>query len=161
MDTQESPPSPFTSSSTDTIINETNTKLLLILENLDILQHVVSYIGPRQYRFVASINRTFRTAYSHTFPNNTRTCIDASTVTLAKFCYEDFTSAVVRPSMTTRWHLEAQILVSASKHGNVPALQFLRSVNDEWSEHICMHAAQNGQLHVLQWARQNDCPWDR
>jgi hypothetical protein len=30
-----------------------------------------------------------------------------------------------------------------------------------WNEETCGYAARNGHLDVLQWARQNECPWNK
>jgi hypothetical protein len=40
------------------------------LEDLDILpvHHIVSFVGPNQYRFVAAISKDFKASYCHLFP---------------------------------------------------------------------------------------------
>ena len=39
-------------------------------------------------------------------------------------------------------------------------LQWARQNGCPWDEDTCASAAEGGHLEVLQWARQNGCPWD-
>ena len=39
-------------------------------------------------------------------------------------------------------------------------LQWARENGCPWDLLTCMTAATGGQLEVLKWARQNGCPWD-
>ena len=39
-------------------------------------------------------------------------------------------------------------------------LQWARQNGCPWDEDTCAQAAEGGHLEVLQWARQNGCPWD-
>ena len=64
---------------------------------------------------------------------------------------------------------------SAAAHGSIPALQYLRDHDSQWNEtlfgsaslndHMFVarwweKAAMNGHVNVLQWCRENGCPWD-
>ena len=128
------------------------------LDDLDvfILSEIISYIGPYHYYFVAMINRRFRERYIEVFPKNTKTSVNASTVGYADVCYQ------------TKCYDESKICDSAAKYGSLPALQYLRSINCNWSKYTCSNAAENGHLHILQWARKKVipysrkkvCPWD-
>ena len=123
------------------------------LENDDILRLVLSYVGPKQYRFVAIINKQFKKVYKEIFPKNTRTRLNASTVGHAEICWNE-----INPR--NRNHQESKLCIYAAKHGNLPALQYLHSMNCSWNRATCYCAAMNGHLDILQYARDNGCPWD-
>ena len=44
--------------------------------------------------------------------------------------------------------------------GHLEVLQWAHQNECPWNEYTCSHAAKGGHLEVLQWARQNGCPWD-
>ena len=133
--------------------------LLSFLGNADILSVVVSFL-PGCYRFVAIINRTFYQAYIKEFPENTTTYLDASSMKMAKFCIADYESTR-RKNGWTRPHLLSEICAVATKQGNLAVLQYMLSMNCIFSIlSICTCAAKFGQMDILQWARQNGCPWD-
>ena len=48
----------------------------------------------------------------------------------------------------------------AAEEGNLPVLQMARENGCEWDESTCANAAGGGHLEVLQWARENGCEWD-
>ena len=62
----------------------------LSLENSDIVKQIVSFVGPGQFRFIALISKTFHGAYTDKFPDDTTTHMDVSTLTLVKFCLDDY-----------------------------------------------------------------------
>jgi hypothetical protein len=46
-------------------------------------------------------------------------------------------------------------------NGHISVLQWL--IENRYTcldAQICAYAAMNGQLELMKWARQNDCPWD-
>jgi hypothetical protein len=51
--------------------------------------------------------------------------------------------------------------ISASETGDLDELKRLRVEGLEWSPDICRAAASHGHLKLLQWARNNGCPWNR
>jgi hypothetical protein len=60
------------------------------LEDSNLLKHILSFVGDKQYRFIASISKTFQSVYVHLFPeNNKSTYINASTIKHAKICTEE------------------------------------------------------------------------
>ena len=155
--------------------------LLIWEDTYNILPHIVSYLGPHQYRFVASVNRSFQTAYSLAFPTGQDTYPNASTLEHATMCFTE-----MEPHM-----IDAQInlTVSAVKHNCLPALEYLKSVKCrfdsqrctylaaqsgqlsllQWLQNeagcsfhtrTCAEAADHGHLHVLHWLRERKCPWD-
>jgi hypothetical protein len=118
--------------------------------NLDILQHIISFVGQNQYRFVAIINPSFKKVYLQLFPENRETYCNASTIEHAKICFEESGDYIN----------ERKLCESAAKHGNLPVLQYLRSVNCSWNAGTCARAAKAGHLHILQWCRENGCHWN-
>ena len=52
------------------------------------------------------------------------------------------------------------LCASAAKGGQLKVLQWLRENECPWDELTCRAAADGGQLEVLKWARANGCPWD-
>ena len=59
------------------------------LENVDVLRLVVSFVGRKQYRFIATISQSFHAAYVQEFPKDKKTVLNASTIEFAKICWED------------------------------------------------------------------------
>ena len=49
----------------------------------------------------------------------------------------------------------------AALDGNLDVLQWAREHGCEWDEGTCAYAAGGGHLDVLQWAREHGCEWDR
>ncbi len=111
-------------------------------DNLDVLKHVLTFVGENQYRFIAGVNRCFQCAYSDVFPENKCSYLNASTEKLARFCWSE---------MHPRYHFfEVALCRSAAAHGNIQSLQFLRSVHCRWDAGTCAYAARYGHLKVLQ-----------
>ena len=48
----------------------------------------------------------------------------------------------------------------SSLKGNLEILKWARENNCPWDESTCSHAARGGHLEILKWARENGCPWD-
>ena len=119
------------------------------------LTEIVSFIGSNQYRFVAAINRRFHDAYLHAFPDNKETEINASTVSHAKICFEEWGmySALDEDQ-------RQDLCCSAAKHGSLPALLYLCSVNCVLTEWVSVIAAEHGHLHIIEWADRNGSPWN-
>ena len=122
------------------------------MENVDLLRLVVSFVGPKHYRFIAMISQKFHAAYTQEFPDDTETELNASTKEYAKICWED----LEYPSVYQQYKLS----LSAACFGSLSAMQYLHSVDCDWDENICAFAALIGHLHILQYARKNGCPWD-
>ena len=132
---------------------ETNESATLLFDNVDILKQIVSFVGDKRFFFVSAVNRRFKQAYTEVYPKCKTTEMYVSTVELARFCLEeiDYSCYIFR---------EDALCTSAGRHGSIPALQFLRTVNCRWDEKTCARAAYNGHLNVLQWCRENGCPWN-
>jgi hypothetical protein len=148
------------------------------LENSDVLQRIISFVGPNQYRFVAEVNHDFKAAYCYIFPDDKRTYYNASTVNHAKSCYEcpkispDNTTKLctsaarhgcISALMYLRWldvSWDCSTSSTAAKFGRLHILQYLHANGCPWNSETCSSAAAKGHLHVLKWAHENGCPWD-
>ena len=72
------------------------------------------------------------------FPNDLTTHLNASTLELAKRCFDDLLD------MNTGSYLEEKLCRSAVKYGHLPALIYLRSVDCEWA---------------FQYSQMGSCKW--
>jgi hypothetical protein len=115
-------------------------------DNDFIIQHILSFIGDQQYRYIASVNRTFHNAYCTLFPNKETHC-DASTMELMMYSYYE-----------TPHSQRSYLCKSAAIHGNITALEYLKSKgyylnldNGGTMKAIVM----NGHLHVMKWVHSN------
>jgi hypothetical protein len=122
----------------------------LASEDWNVLQQIIGFIGPDQYRFVAGINHDFKSVYLQLFPNNKVTYFNAVTVEHAMISLE---CQHIRPADTI-------LCNSAARHGSLSTLDWLHSNKFAWDSDICSCAAEGGHLVLLQWARTNGCPWD-
>ena len=59
-----------------------------------------------------------------------------------------------------RAELTVGLCASAAKGGQLKVLQWLRENECPWEEDTCRAATKGGHLEVLKWARANGCPWD-
>ena len=121
-----------------------------VLENVDVVKFIVEYVGPNQYQFVATINRSFHDAHSKVFPEGSTTFLNASTVELAKYCSDDLLDIGSQEKLCS----------TAAKYGNLPVLQYLVSVDCEWDDVSCWNAASYGHLHILKWIVQEGETFD-
>jgi hypothetical protein len=121
-------------------------------QNNDILQHIISFIGMKQYRFVAAISKDFQAVYRQVFPNDKSTCYNASSIEHAKISLE---------SVYIRLTNSATLCNSAARHGSVPALAYLRSIHFRRDSSTCDTAAKFGHLCTLQYLHSRGCPWSR
>jgi hypothetical protein len=53
------------------------------------------------------------------------------------------------------------LCIWAAENGRLDVLQWARANGCPWNEWACACAAENGHLHVLEWLREHRCPWDR
>ena len=49
----------------------------------------------------------------------------------------------------------------AAKNGHLEVLKWARDNGCPWNKYTCVFAAQNGHLEILRWAHNNGCPWDK
>ena len=59
-----------------------------------------------------------------------------------------------------RAELTVYLCESAARGGQFGVLEWLRENGCPWDETTCSGAAENGHLEVLKWWRANDCPWN-
>jgi hypothetical protein len=148
------PPFPSTdASSSDILLSTVAKETTLTLENIPsalFIQHILSFVGQHQYRFVATVNHNFHTAYLSMFPKKV-TRLNVSTTEHAKICFDE----IKRP-----YHYPSILCRIAAREGNITVLKYLRSFQCSWDKWTCADAAANGHLDVIQWSRENGCPWD-
>jgi len=48
----------------------------------------------------------------------------------------------------------------AAEGGHLHILQWARENGCPWDKYTCAEAAEGGHFHILQWARENGCSWD-
>ena len=118
------------------------------MENVDIVSLVISFIGPKHYRFIAVISKSFHAAYQKEFPSDTRTSLNACTIEHAAISWEGLQNLPYEDD-------QSKLCNSASFFGSLPALKYLRSVGCHWNKRrACQVAAGYGQLHILQYAQE-------
>jgi hypothetical protein len=124
------------------------------IQNTDILRHILSFVGDNQYRFVASINQTFKAGYLQLYKNNRQTYYNFSTIEHADICMEE-------QDTEDQNIYESHILCNrAARHGCVLVLMYLQLKGCPWDVSTCNSAAKYGHLHILQYLRAHGCPWD-
>jgi hypothetical protein len=148
------PPFPSTdASSSDILLSTVAKETTLTLENIPsalFIQHILPFVGQHQYRFVATVNHNFHTAYLSMFPKKV-TRLNVSTMEHAKICFDEWKIRYRQPSI---------LCCIAAREGNLSVLQYLRAIQCSWDARTCANAAKNGHLDVIQWCRENGCPWD-
>jgi hypothetical protein len=125
----------------------------MTLYNEELLQHIFSFVGDKQYRFIASVNHTFYKAYTALYPKRITYC-NASTMEHMLLCYNE---------PTTKHH-KLLLCESAAYHNNIQALLFLK-------ENGCIlrvliwekleAVVKNGYIDVLIFAHENGTYMDR
>jgi hypothetical protein len=64
-------------------------------------------------------------------------------------------------NLLQRGHLDkTYICLCAAWGGHLQVLQWARENDCPWDEKTCKEAAKGGHLEVLKWAHENGCPWD-
>jgi hypothetical protein len=148
------PPLPSTdASSSDILLSTVSKETTPTLEDIPselFIRHILPFVGHRQYRFVAAVNRNFHTAYVTVFPKKL-TCVNVSTIEHAKICFDE----------NKRKHYHQRMLCrTAARKGNLTVLKYLRSIQCSWYSDTCAFAAGNGHLDVIKWCRENGGAWD-
>jgi hypothetical protein len=89
---------------------------LITIDDLprEIHSHIFSFIGLNQYRWVAGVNRRFRTAYRKVFAQRYRTYCDASSLAPVQFCFHD---------IKRRCKEQRMLCAVAAHQGNLQVLQ--------------------------------------
>jgi hypothetical protein len=122
-------------------------------DNLELLQHILSYVGTYQYRFIAAVSTNFKAAYQNVFPNDTQTYINAATIEHARICFE---CHILR----TEWDGNSILCCSAAQHGCLAILRYLHWMKCAWDITTSHTAAQSGHLYIVQYLHENGCPME-
>jgi len=48
-----------------------------------------------------------------------------------------------------------------AENGNLNILKWVRENGCPWNSSTCIKAASGGHLEILKWAHENGCPWDK
>ena len=116
--------------------NESMTRRTLMdLDDDALLRSILDFL-PGHFRFVAGVNRRFRSLYDHQTPETFYIAAMASEAPQIIWLQEDETN--VR-RMGCRY---------AAKFGNLEALQWFRDHDCRWNEHVCSAAAAAAEGHL-------------
>ena len=131
-----------------------------VLANEHLLRQIFTYVGPRQYRFVAGVNHQWKQVYGEVHSSDyatSRKIAISSKRALHIFCQED----EFRGHKTNRWSGDL-----VARQGDLGSLQWLRARHWKRAMHsvssvgVCTEAARGGHLKMLKWARANGCNWN-
>ena len=146
--------------------NNENDRLNILssLDHMDVLQLIISFVGDHQYRFVAAVNQSFRTAYANEFRNETSTYLNTSTVAHAKICYEELNSDTMSDASFDSWGDSFACDDDDDDDeddcgcGNGCGCGWRLELNRECI--LCRSAAKHNNLAALMYLKSEDCAWD-
>ena len=72
-------------------------------------------------------------------------------------------TGLIKEIQSTRHYAEdcaSDVCMFAALNGNMEMLQWARNNRSPWDERTMCAAARGGYLDVLKWLRENNCPWD-
>ena len=145
----------------------------------DLLLQILAFVGDRNYRFVGSVNHSFREAYATLFPYK-ETNLNVSSKALAELCMNDCAKkydTFYKTTESLEEHMDYSeldgydtavgLLMTAAKY-NFAVLKYLHSLpfdskfkEEVWScQKISASAAQAGHLHIVQWLHEQNIPSD-
>eukprot|EP00588_Corethron_pennatum_P036106 CAMPEP_0194349842 /NCGR_PEP_ID=MMETSP0171-20130528/107317_1 /TAXON_ID=218684 /ORGANISM="Corethron pennatum, Strain L29A3" /LENGTH=240 /DNA_ID=CAMNT_0039117341 /DNA_START=90 /DNA_END=809 /DNA_ORIENTATION=+ len=145
------------------------------------LLKMIFRVLPSSNRFVSPVCRHFHSLYGVAVRDKTKTknTYQYSITTEAAFnlyleetsrlCLEETkyctTSVIGAGCGRTDWVerggvFDVDTCRSAAAGGQLHVLKWLRECDCPWDSLTCMGAAMNGHLEVLKWARGNGCPWN-
>jgi hypothetical protein len=157
------------------------------LNNMDLLQCILPFVGRNQYRFVAAINHDFQRAYLHLFQHSKQTYYNVSTIQHVEITYEcqnppgtpcsmaailnrdrcaDITGGFQFCNKCKRhvafFPFKPEIAMLAAKHGSLSMLMYTHSIMQERGNFpdyalISRYAAGFGQLHILDFVIHDGC----
>jgi hypothetical protein len=82
---------------------------------------------------------------------------------LRKLVYDKYNLVVVKAAHSSirPVNLDEDFVRRCAKEGYLVLMQWAREQGCPWSSAVCGAAAVGGHLHVLQWARESGCPWNK
>ena len=145
----------------------------------DLLPQILAFVGDRHYRFVGAVNHSFHVAYVALFPSK-ETDVNVSSNALAELCMNDCAEMWDTYYKTHKSTVEdgffsemdgsgmAMSVLHTAAMYNLEVLKHLRTLPLKskfmeviWSSYlISSHAAGAGQLHIVQWLREQNIPCD-
>ena len=152
-----------------------------VLADEALLRSILTYVGPKQYRFVAPVNRQWNRVYVEAHNGDTETMSKnalASRRTLLILCRENdkswrddlflYRQVIENDDCVLSFWPGAMV----AERGDLRSLQWLRARHWKLAIHpatqqgkssftgVCGSAAHTGRLAILKWARANGCDWD-
>eukprot|EP00953_Heterococcus_sp_UTEX-ZZ885_P034627 17912-Heterococcus_DN1.PRE.2 len=131
-----------------------------VVETDALVKRVMEFVGPDQYLFAASINRSCRQMQlvlgfewaegSSSRKAKLRTSFTAALASPARLQWA-FSSGLKQK--------DGRTCSMAAYYNRLDILQWAREQGCPWDMRTCTWAARAGHLHVLQWAREHGCPW--
>ena len=171
-------------------MNHRSSSWAAVIADEGLLRKVLTFVGPKQFRFVASVNRQWNRAYSETHNGDSTTCrkyVHSSRRALSILCREDECAELFRTGWWERptvvrkccdlgslqwlWARHRKqpfcksvaagvVCYNAAFEGKLRILQWARANECEWNSRTCQGAAKGGHLDILKWARANGCDWN-
>lgn len=75
----------------------------------------------------------------------------------AKYGQIEIFEWAINISTKLKHNLGVAICAAAAEGGQLEMLKYLRAKEYPWNEYVCVNAARNGHLNVLDWAMMNGC----
>jgi hypothetical protein len=136
------------------------------LQHTGILQHVLDYVGPGHWCFVAEVSSLWRDCYIrvasreiqafHPYLMKTITCLPQMTL------YSAVLSSPSRVRLAHSHRLPYRTTAyerAAGMYADAATLQTLREMGMLYSSYVMAGAARCNQLEVVQFLRAQGCPW--
>jgi hypothetical protein len=139
------------------------------LGNVLLIDHIFPFVGSDQFRFVAGVNRTFRTVYSKVSPAKTTTItlnnIDCVKCYMRDLIYDDsmdILSGLNRLTMKPSILQEPLIISLSVEHGDIEVVRLFNQISSSRLEEtkVAAEAALQGNLKSLKKLRSKGCDWD-
>ena len=159
-----------------------------VLADDDLLESILTYVGPNQFRWVAAVNRRWKRMYGKIHngqQQRTHLHHTSSSRRVMSILCTEASVGYVRPEFwpgplaakrgdfrmlcwlrARHWKQSRKpwytrkVCSEAANGGHLKVLKFARAHGCDWDEEVCANAAKNGHIEVLKWARTNGCVWD-
>lgn len=124
------------------------------LLNEDLLTHILELVGPKEYWFVASVNKFTRNTYLSKIDDSKQTLVDKGFASKSRM---DFWLRHRRYRNSPRsYHVAGRV--------SIEALEYLKDSKwngkFRWDRNTTKAAAHAGRLTLLRYLMMNGCPWN-
>lgn len=128
---------------------------LMVFNNVDLVRHIIYFLGRDTYLFVAGVSKLWRFAWGDSWPKMTHINMAVQSAACLEWAWSSTSYGTHTASMVTL------ICTRAAGGGHLESLQYAREErNCHWDQSTCAAAARGGHLAALQWCRAKGCPWD-